>query len=184
MEMPVDILKFRLGGIRDNGDIDFDHTAAALEMDEELQEKFLFVPFKELEAIEIEENRGQLNAGSGPEHCAAGENENPNWLYNHGINALALWWRIKQRQEAEAALAAAEKRRKEADERKVAQRPAPGVYTLHTGGELHTAIVTADRRILCPRHRHDAMNDFTDIYDGLENKSRWTFTPIETGLSA
>lgn len=184
MEMPVDILNKELGAIRDNGDIDFDNTMAAVNIDSILQEKFLSIPFEELEAVKIEEDRGQLNAGSGPEHCSAGDHENPNWLYNHGINALALWWRIKQRQEAEEVLAAAEKQRQEVEQRRVAQRPAPGVYTLHTGGELHTAIVTADRRILCPRHRHDAMNDFTDIYDGLENKSRWTFTPIETGLSA
>lgn len=184
MEMPMDILNTQLGKIRDNGDIDFDNTMAAVDIDTILQEKFLFIPFEELEAAEIEEDRGQLHAGSGPEHCTAGPDENPNWLYNHGINALALWWRIKRDQEAAETLAAAEKAKQEADERKVLQRPIPGVYSLNTGGEVHLTVVTAERRIFFgKRNTHDTL-DVTDIYDGLDNKSRWVFTPIETGLGA
>ena len=185
MEMPVDILNKELGAIRDNGDIDFDNTMAAVNIDEKLQEKFLFFPLEEIEAVEIEESRGRLHAGSGPEHCNAGEHENPAWLYNHAINALALYWRIKKDQEdreklaKELAEAEAERQR-----RILIQRPIPGVYSLWTQGEHHTVIVTADRRILAPRAKSEEMIDFTDIYDELENKSRWTFTKIETGLSA
>jgi hypothetical protein len=170
MEMPMDVLNKRLGQIRDNGDIDFDNTMAAVDIDSELQEKFLFIPFEELEAVEIEQNRDELHAGSGPEHCMAGPGDNPNWLYNHGINALALWWKMTQ------------DARK--DETRAALRPAPGVYELWTGGERLTAIVTADRRIICPTHGNSVMSDFTDIFDGLETKTAWVFTPIETGLSA
>lgn len=171
MEMPVDILNKELGSIRDNGDIDFDNTMAAVNIDTILQEKFLTIPFEELEAVEIEQTRDELHAGSGPEHCMAGPGENPNRLYNHGINALALWWRMTQ------------DARK--DEAKASKRPAPGVYKLWTGGHLHTAIVTADRRIICPTNYNKDMSDFTDIFDGLEGSGHaWIFTPIETGLSA
>lgn len=176
MEMPVDVLNKELGAIRDNGDIDFDNTMAAVNIDTQLQGKFLFFPIEELEQLikeELEEDRDRFVLGSGPEHCAASAGENPNWLYNHARNALALYWKLMEDQKLA-----------EYEAEKLERRPAPGVYTLNTGGERHTAIVTADRRILCPRHRSDVINDFTDIFDGLDNKSDWVFSPIETGLSA
>jgi len=128
-EMPFDVLNARLGKIRDNGDIDFDNTAAAVDIDEELQRKFLFFPIEEIEAVEIEESRGHLYAGSGPEHCAAGETENPNWLYNHAINALALYWRIKNGEE------------------RLARRPEPGAYRASAGGGPVLLVVNARREV-------------------------------------
>lgn len=175
METPMDVLNHRLGKIRDNGDIDFDNTAAALEIDMELHAKFLSIPFAELEAVEIEEDRDNYHAGSGPEHCMATGSENPNWLYNHGIHALALWWKLKAKQEREE--------QEQIEAAKLARRPKPGVYKLWTGGEQHVVVVTADQRILSMKPMADPL-DLTDIFDGLERKERWTFTPIETGLGA
>jgi hypothetical protein len=172
MEMPMDVLNKRLGQIRDNGDIDFDNTMAAVDIDSELQEKFIFIPQEEIDAVEIKDSKDGhgFYAGSGPEVIQAGEHDNPAWLYNSAVHALALWWKMTQ------------DARK--DETRAALRPAPGVYELWTGGERLTAIVTADRRIICPTHGNSVMSDFTDIFDGLETKTAWVFTPIETGLSA
>lgn len=175
METPVDVLARRLGKIRDNGDIDFDASALACDIDLELQEKFLSIPFEEIEAVEIEEDRDNYHAGSGPEHCMATGGENPNWLYNHGINALALWWKLQKDAEK------AEKEQLEAA--KLARRPKPGVYDLWTGGEQHLAVVTSDRRILSMKPTAGPF-DLTDIFDGMERKERWVFAPIETGLGA
>ena len=186
MEMPMDILNTQLGKIRDNGDIDFDNTMAAVNIDTILQQKFLSIPYEELEAVEIKESRDGHGyyAGDGPEACKAGEHENPAWLYNPGINALALWWKLKNDQEAAEALAAAEKAQEEAGRLKVLQRPIPGVYNLNTGGSQYTVIVTADRRILAPQGFNGTIQDFTEVYDSLGKKSVWVFTSIETGLFA
>lgn len=170
MEMPVDVLNKRLGKIRDNGNIDFDNTAAAVDIDSELQEKFLFFPMEEIEAVEIEEDRGRLHAGSGPEHCAAQFDENPAWLYNHAINALALWWKIKQEQEAQV------RRLQEEQERLavIARRPGPGVYFTRGSGSLaFTAIVTGDRRVIVPM-QDGSMLDQSELYDA----QRWNMLPI------
>jgi hypothetical protein len=92
MEMPVDVLNKRLGNIRDNGDIDFDNTMTAIDIDEELQEKFLFFPFEEIRAVQIhDDGDGKFHIGDGPERCSARAHENPNWLYNHALHALAMW---------------------------------------------------------------------------------------------
>ena len=178
MEMPFDILNARLGKIRDNGDIDFDNTAAAIDIDQELQSKFLFFPIAELEDLaneHIEEGRGMLSLGQGPGYVSCADDVEVGELFTRAENYLVMYWELKKRAET-AAITAAKK--------KLARRPAPGVYRLHTGGESHTAIVTADQRILCPKHRHTEMHDFTDIFDGLENPGSWSFTPIETGLKA
>lgn len=184
MEMPFDILNTRLGKIRDNGDIDFDNTSAALDIDVELQSKFLFVPFEELEAVEIEGDRDNYHAGSGPEHCMATGSENPEWLYNHGINALALWWHLKAKAEKEEA--------EQIEAAKIARRPEPGVYSLETGRTAslksstpmpYLVAVTADRRII-DLNKTGKHTDFTDVFDGLRDPASWTFTLIETGLGA
>lgn len=183
MEMPVDILNQRLGKIRDNGDIDFDNTDAAVSIDQELQSKFLFFPIEELEAAAVEiddDDRGRFYLGSGPEHCAASTGENPNWLLNHAKNALALYWKLKENERLEAEQARIEANRQII----INRRPAPGVYMLNTGGEVHLTVVTADRNIFFgQRGQHETLN-VTGIFDGLENKSVWVFTPIQTGLSA
>lgn len=160
MEMPMDILNKRLGKIRDNGDIDFDNTAAAVDIDTELQSKFLFFPIEEIEAVEIEENRGHLYAGSGPEHCAAAEADNPNWLYNHAVHALALYWHLKKVQDAAAD---AEK----AEAQKLAARPEPGVYQGNGGIHYFTVIVTADRRVLVGQ-KLGGYEDQSDLYDRMQ----------------
>lgn len=172
MDMPFDLINRRLGAIRDNGDIDFDNTAAAVDLDMELQAKFLFFPFEEIDAIEVAESRDRIYAGVGEAYAACSVHTYPDELLRKAENLLALRHRILMNREEEAEAA------------KIAARPAPGIYALNTGGERHIAIVTADRRILTTRHMAQELNDFTHIYDGLENKSRWTFTPVETGLSA
>lgn len=185
MEMPVDVITRHVNQY-DMAGANIDPTDCALDLDQELQRKFLSIPFEELEAVDIKESRDGHGyyAGDGPELCKAGEHENPNWLYNHGINALALWWRIKRDQEAAKALAVAEEAEAEKQRRLLIHRPVPGVYMLNTGGEVHLTVVDADRRIFFGTNRGDGTHDVTDIYDGLENKSRWVFTHIETGLSA
>lgn len=178
MEMPMDILNKRLGDIRDNGDIDFDNTAAALDIDMELQSKFLFFPIEELEAdgAAIEDDRGVLHAGDGPEHCQARPGENPNWLLNHARNAMTLYWHLRQIEEAE---------RMERNRQVImARRPEPGIYSLNTGrADPYLVAVTAERRII-DLNRTGKHTDFTDTFDGLENPAKWTFTLIETGLGA
>jgi hypothetical protein len=164
-EMPVDILNKELGAIRDNGDIDFDNTMAAVNIDTVLQEKFLFIPLEEIDAIEIE-HTNLLSAGSGPENCQAGENENPNWLYNHAMNALALHFRIKATQEAKQAA--------------IAKRPVPGVYHARHSGARHyfAIIVTADRSIMVPMEDGE-LCDQTEDYDAAAAKGTpWTTTHI------
>lgn len=182
MEMPMDILNKRLGQIRDNGDIDFDNTAAAVDIDSELQEKFLFFPIEELEAdgAAIEDDRGVLHSGSGPEHCQARPGENPNWLLNHARNALTLYWHLKRREELE------EEQREIEHNRQIIinRRPEPGVYILNTGGEVHLAVVTAERNIFFGKRGSHVTQDVTAIFDGLDEKSAWTFTLVQTGLSA
>lgn len=185
METPVDILTHRFGKIVDSGSFVSDYTALALSVDEELQEKFLFFPIEELEAdgALIEDDRGVLHSGTGPEHCQASPGENPNWLLNHARNALTLYWHLKERERLEEEQRTIEVRRREL----LARRPQPGVYTLTTarggGPTPYVVAVTADRRII-DLNRTGKHADFTDTFDGLENKSAWTFTPIETGLSA
>jgi hypothetical protein len=129
-EMPFDVLNARLGKIRDNGDIDFDNTAAAVDIDSELQAKFLFFPIEEIEAVEIREvHRGTFHAGDGPEKCSAQGHENPAWLYNHALNALALYWRIKNGEE------------------RLARRPEPGTYRASAGGGPVLLVVNARREV-------------------------------------
>lgn len=153
MEMPVDVLTHRLGKIRDNGTIDFDQTAAALDIDSELQEKFLSIPYEEIDRIEIEDERGQLTVGSGPEHCAANTSENPEWLYNHALNALALWRKLLKDQEEQ-----------EERERIMARRPQPGIYQANGGTDNFIIIVTEDQRLIVPQTVGEPI-DGTDIWD-------------------
>lgn len=176
MEMPMDVLNKRLGAIRDNGDIDFDNTAAAIDIDQELREKFLFFPIEELLVLQeqIEESRDGLYLGQGIGYATCPPDADPQDLLTRAENALVLYWELKKR---------AEKAR-EKQAALLARRPRPGVYLLNTGGEKHTAIVTADRRILCPTHRNEKMSDFTEIFDQMKDPGSWRFTPVETGLSA
>lgn len=165
MEMPVDILNRRLGKIRDNGDIDFDNTAAAVDIDEELQEKFLFFPLVELEELakEIEENRDVYNLGQGYAYTAVGKEVDPAELYQRAENVLAVYLHLKRKAE--------EKQINE--ERKLAKRPEPGLYRAKTGRSTwFTLIVTEDRRIMVPQQLTGNSMDFTDEYDS--GKVNWT----------
>jgi hypothetical protein len=89
MEMPVDILNRHMLEI-ENAGANIDGLQCALDADKELQRKFIFIPIEEIEKVEITAGNGGLTAGSGPEGCTAQHSENPNWLYNHAVNALAL----------------------------------------------------------------------------------------------
>lgn len=161
MEMPFDVLNHRLGKIRDNGDIDFDNTAAALDIDMELQAKYLFFPIEELEAAEIREvHSGTFHIGDGPEKCSAQGGENPAWLYNHALNALALYWHLKRREELEE------------EQRKIeavwAKRPEPGLYQ-GRAAQCFTVIVTEDRRVLVQMDQ-GGLRDATEDWDTGSNQ--------------
>lgn len=168
-EMPIDILTERFGRLVDNSQLDVsDYASLAMDIDTELQQKFLSIPLAEIDAIEIEDNRGQFHAGSGPEHCKADDFENPNWLYNHAMNALALYFRIKSEQE-----------RREA---KMNLRPEPGVYSAkHPGSrQAFAVIVTADREVIVPMEQGD-LCDQSDIYDAFAAKGTpWVMNRVNT----
>lgn len=167
MEMPVDILNQRLGKIRDNGDIDFDNTAAAVDIDSELQEKFLFFPIEELEALEeqIEFSRDVYYLGQNHGYAVVHEDAPLTELYQRAENTLALYWHLKRKAE--------EKEAEEAEKMaKLAKRPLPGVYRARSGVSWFTMIVTEDRRILIPQQLSDRHTDFTDDYDN--GKVNWT----------
>lgn len=178
MEMPFDVLNHRLGKIRDNGDPDFDNTAAALDIDVELQSKFLFFPFAELDALDeqIEEGNGRYYLGQNAGYVHCGPEDDPDDLQVKAENLLALRQRLLRDRESKAKAA------------KLAARPAPGIYHLNTKGpSTYIVAVTADRRILnlpAAFSPHPTTSDFTDTFDGLLDKALWTFTLIETGLSA
>jgi hypothetical protein len=170
--MPVDVLNHRLGKIRDNGDIDFDNTMAAVDIDSELQEKFLFFPIEELEQLirdELEEGRDRFVLGSGPEHCAASIHENPQWLLNHARNALALYWKLMEDQKLA-----------EHEAEKLERRPEPGVYQgTHTGNKHFTVLVTEDRRVLVGQST-GGFDDYTTQWDQHAATSlAWTLQRID-----
>lgn len=149
-DMPFDILNQRLGKLRDSGLLEGDNTALAMDIDTELQEKFIFFPIAELDALikDIREpESGTFHLGDGPEKCSAQSSENPNWLYNHAENALALWWHLKRKAE------------------KLAQRPEPGIYRGKYIKSWFTVIVTEDRRIMIPQQMSSRVMDCTDDYD-------------------
>lgn len=175
MEMPVDILTHRLGKIRDNGTIDFDQTAAALDIDSELQEKFLSIPYEEIDAIEISQHGGgPLAAGDGPEGCTASPSENPQWLYNHAMNALALWRKLVEDEKD------AERLRKEQE--MLDNRPDPGVYLAKadkSGGARFTVIVTEDLRVMVPASLEAelGLKDHTQFWDDAA-RHYWVLKPV------
>ncbi|ALY10584.1 hypothetical protein FDH86_gp049 [Arthrobacter phage Tank] len=94
-DMPFDsILDHFANGFDDKLDPD-QAQSHAIDLDQELQSKFLFFNIEEeVDSIEIFD-RGEgaiqhLGAGSGPEECTAAHGDNPNWLWNHALNAMAL----------------------------------------------------------------------------------------------
>jgi hypothetical protein len=137
MEMPVDVLNKRLGKIRDNGDIDFDNTMAAVDIDSELQEKFIFFPIEELEVLreQIEENRDGLYLGQGVGYATCPVDADPQDLLTRAENALVLYWELMERRKLT-----------ELEQEKLDRRPASGVYSGGMGS--FTVIVPEDRRVL------------------------------------
>ena len=102
-EMPFDVINNFMHTAFDEA-LDRDQaTDRAMDLDQELQSKFLFFNIaEEIAGAEIHAHgNGTLRAGSGQEVCTATGTENPNWLYNHAVNALALWWALKERQDKE-----------------------------------------------------------------------------------
>jgi len=165
-QTPMDLLVDRLGKIRDNGDIDFDHVAAAMDIDTELQQKFLSIPYEEISAVKIENSKDGHGyyAGSGPETVRAGKHDNPNWLYNTGVHALALWQHLKLEQERP-------------------RIPEPGVYLVTTkaSGHATTAIVTDDRRVVVPQTGLGTMADKTFVFRDSESEFVWQRVDLATG---
>ena len=168
-EMPFDVLNARLGKIRDNGNIDFDNTAAAVDIDEELQRKFLFFPISELEALEeqIEESRDGLYLGSGVPYATCPVDAAPEDLFTRAENALVIYWHLKKKAELAEKL---ERKRRE----KLALRPKPGVYhTTGSGSLAFTAIVTEDKRVVIPMDDGELL-DQSHLYDA----QGWNMRPI------
>lgn len=174
MEMPIDIIKkhtdIRSGLVGPDGLTD---GQRALNIDLELQRKFLHIPFEDIDTVEIVKDGDSLVAGSGPEGCYSQPAENPTWLYNHAVNALALWRKLDAMQKEEAAAEERERKRRE----KLAQRPQPGVY-LGTSliGQAFTVIVTEDRRVVVVQSEGDPL-DMTETWDKL-GQQKWMLRPI------
>lgn len=149
MEMPVDVLTHRLGKMVDYGVNIPDPTATAIDIDQELQEKFYFIPKEEVDAVPIEDTsrtniHTSLQAGSGPETIRANPDDNPSWLYNSAVHALAMMQHLKLEQERP-------------------RIPEPGVYLLHGGTTPVTVIVTEDRRVVVNQFGTAEMKDQTDL---------------------
>ena len=156
MEMPFDVLNRRLGRLRDSGNIDFDNTALAVDIDTEMQEMFMFVPQEEIDAVEIEPSKDGHGffAGSGPETIRAHHGDNPAWLYNSAVHALAMYQHLQKLE-----------KEREAEAAKLAKRPEPGVYQgSNRGGNYFVVIVTTDKRVLVPQTEGGA-DDYTKIWD-------------------
>lgn len=162
-DMPIDILNRRLGQIRDNGDIDFDNTAIALDIDTELQEKFIIIPLADIDEVEIDDNpdntRFKYQAGSGPEAIRAMDGDNPNWLYNSALHALAMYRHLEQRQKLE-------------------QRPEPGVYQGKASAGYFAVIVTADQRVLVQQEQ-GGYRDVTESWDLHLKRSGLQIWPLQ-----
>jgi hypothetical protein len=173
METPADILIDRLGKLRDNGDIDFDHTDVGLDIDIDLQEKFFFIPREEVDAVEIQYTtnnlRTNLQAGDGVETIRATPDDNPNWLYNSAVHALAMYQHLIKIQEQEK------------EREKLAKRPDPGVYRTRSGKSWFTVIVSAERRIMVPQQLSDTILDLTEQYDQGVNWADWRRIDTTTG---
>lgn len=161
-ETPADVLVHRLGKLADSGMLDGDYTSCALDIDQELQEKFVFIPVEEIEyaANEIEERKHYYKCGSGPEEATASKTANPNWAYNMAVNALALHRHLTDVE------------KKLADE-----RPKPGHYLLQAPDATTYTRVTDDHRILVLQ-RMGGLVDMTESYL-MVGKDHWKLTPIE-----
>jgi hypothetical protein len=168
MEMPVDILNRRLGDIRDNGDIDFDNTMTAVDIDTELQDKFVFFPLEELSEIaeQVDTSRERLYLGQGVGHLNVPSGISVEDAWTLAENALALWWLRKRDTELEQEL--------------LAKRPRPGVYT--GNGGTFTVIVTEDQRVIVPLIG-GGTQDYTDIWDRTLHKS-WKLNRINVATGA
>jgi hypothetical protein len=174
--MPFDaILDHFANGFDDKLDPDQAQNHA-MDLDQELQSKFLFFNIEEeVDSIEIED-RGEgaihrLGAGSGPEECTAGHGDIPNWLWNHALNAMALARHL-------------EKVRRE---KWLKAMPNHGWHVATTDGEALVIYVSADQRIFSVGHRKGQLNDRTRAW--LEGRlDHWKFRPIgalvsEAGLA-
>lgn len=160
METPFDTINAGLGNLREKIKNDpeelFEPTDEAIEIDMELQSKFLFFSIaEELENVVIYKvGDGVLVAGSGYDEARCGSDYSPARMLERAVNALAMYWRLKQKQDA-------------AELRLVrARRPAPGVYEGKAARHF-IAVVTEDRRILVQR-TDGGFNDSTETYDAMD----------------
>ena len=168
METPLDVLTHRFGKMVDYGVSIPDPTAAAISVDEELQEKFYFIPKEEVDAVPIDKITNNLHAtlkaGDGPETIRANENDNPAWLYNSAVHALAMYQHLKLEQERP-------------------KIPEPGVYLVTTvaSGHATTAIVTSDKRVVVPQTGLGTMADKTFVFRNSETEFVWQRVDLATG---
>jgi hypothetical protein len=154
-EMPIDVIRDHLATSFDEP-LDADQALEhAMDLDQELQQKFLSIPYGEIRRIEIQTHEDKAWAGDGPERCSVREDENPNWLYNHAMNALALWLHLKETQEAKEKLA------------RISKRPAHGWWLAKapSGVIVPMWVSGAERRIFTPSHGSGEMAEWTEAYD-------------------
>jgi hypothetical protein len=168
MEMPIDIINKHLAkqpaGLTD--------AQLAMNIDLELQRKFVSIPYEEIVAVEIEDTsrtniHTSLQAGSGPETIRANPDDNPAWLYNSAVHALAMWQHLSRLGEQKL---------------RIEKRPEPGVYEAHLAGEdedYFTVIVDEQRLMWVPQLPGGMLNMADDYDAGLAgNGSRWVLQRI------
>lgn len=169
-EMPFDVVNGHLHTFAEEGyftqssDINVpDPVDLAITIDQEIQRKFLFIPFEEIDEIDIEEKMNRLFAGSGTEGCTANPRDNPTWLYDHAVNALALWRHMVKEQERKT----------------IEARPEPGWYIVDAGVNIPTYVSHKDRRIFTVANAAPGVTERTEAFDKGQLK-HWTWHKMGT----
>lgn len=164
MEMPIDILTSHLAnepsGLTDH--------QLAMNIDLELQRKFVFFPDAELSEIAegIDGFRNRLVLGQGPGYLNVDIDISVEDAYTLAQNALAIWWFKKRTAELDAE-----------QEARLAKRPAPGVYLTNNGAATFAVIVTEDQRVMVPQRNLFEIADQSGLYD--ENPDVWMLQRID-----
>lgn len=176
MEMPFDVISNHLLNGFDEPLEPDNAREHAMDIDQELQKKFIFISMEEIDAIKIESSSYPhgLVAGSGPETIRATVGDNSNWLYNSAIHALAMYQHLKYLEE---------RAKIEAEQAKLARRPEPGVYLAHLEDEEdedYFTIIVDDKRLIWVPQVGGGMLNLADDYDSrlAGNGSRWIVQSI------
>lgn len=133
----------------------------AINIDLDLQRKFIFFPVAELEELEeqIEVVRDVLHIGQGAGYVSCTEDADIDELYTRAENTLALWWHLKQHRDA------------------LERRPEPGVYRARDVKSWFNVLVTEDRRVLVQQQFFGTLKDCSDMWDARGHKV-WTMQRV------